>query len=115
MTDTLIATNTLDACIHICPPPPSIHTALQKHMHNTTHNIQCQGWGRVGKRPNTSTAQTPPQCRAISHPPPFHVMVWVVGPLLVMLKVREGIHFLFASGLFFFIGVKKWVHSDTKR
>ena len=27
------------------PHGPSIHTVLQKHMHNTTHNIQCQGWG----------------------------------------------------------------------
>ena len=65
--------------------------------------------------PNTSTAQTPPQCRAISSPPPFHVMVWVVGPLLVLPKVGEGIQFLFARVLVFMIGVKKWVHTDTKR
>ena len=71
---------------------------------------------RVGKRPNTSTAQTPPQCRAISPPPPqFHAIVWVAGPLLVVLKVREGIHFLFVGVLVFLSGVKKWVHSDTKR
>ena len=48
-------------------------------------------------------------------PPSFYVVVWVVGPLLVLPKVREGIHFLFAGVLVSFIGVKKWVHSDTKR
>ena len=69
----------------------------------------------MANRPNTSTAQTPPQCRAIAPPPLFHVVVSVVGLLLVVLKVREGIHFLFASELVFLIGVKKLVHSDTKR
>ena len=102
MTHTLIATNTLDACIRICPPPPPQHThsfAKAYAQHNTQHTMSRVG--RVGKRPNTSTAQTPPDCQAIS-PPPFHVVVWVVGPLLVVLKVREGVHFLFAVVLGFF-------------
>ena len=60
----------------------------------------------MGKRPNTSTAQTPPKCPAIS-PPPFNVVVWVVGPLLVLPKVSEGIHFLFAGVLVFLIGM--WI------
>ena len=50
-------------------------------------------------------------------PPSFRVVVWVVGPLLVLPKVKEGIHFLFAGVLVFFccnVDVKKWVHSDTK-
>ena len=49
--------------------------------------------------------------------PSFHVVVWVVGPLLVLPKVREGIPFLFAGVLVFFpnVDVKKWVHGDTKR
>ena len=86
MTHTLIATDTLDTCIHI-PPPLSINTILWEHMHNTTHNIRCQGWGGWGKRPTTSTAQAPPECRAIN--PPFHVVVWVVG-LLCLLCLRLG-------------------------
>ena len=113
MTQTLIASNTLDACIRICPPWHTHSFAKAYAQHNTQHTMSRVG--RVGKRPNTSTAQTPPQCRAITPPPPFHVVVWVVGPLLVVLKVREGIHFLFAGVLVFLIGVKKWVHSDTKR
>ena len=35
-------------------------------------------------------------------PPSFHVVVWVVEPLLVLPKVREGIPFLFAGVLVFF-------------
>ena len=114
-THTLKKTNTLDACIGICAPPLPTHTLWHRHMHHTTHSTRCHRGGRGGKRPNTSTAQPPPECRAISPPPSFHVVVWVVGPLLVLPKVREGIRFLFARVLFFFIGVKKRVHSDTTR
>ena len=56
--------------------------------------------------------------RVSSYQPPlpsFHVVVWVVGLLLVLSKVREGIHFLFVGVLAFWIGVKKWVHGDRKR
>ena len=85
---TLIATNTVDACIHIYPPPPSIHTVLQKHMHTTTHNIQCQGWGGWA-RGQTQAPHKHPLSVDLSAPPPLHFVVWVVGPLLVVLRVRE--------------------------
>ena len=86
--------------MHMCPPPPQ-HTQFGI---DTTHNIQCQGWGGWGKRPTTSTAQTPPECRAISPPPPrFPCCGLGCGAtLLVVLKVREGIHYLFAGVLLFF-------------
>ena len=83
-THTHMETNTVGACICICAPPPPTHTQFGI---DTTHNIRCQGWGGWGKRPTTSTAQTPPECRAIS--PPFHVVVWVVG-LLCLLCLRLG-------------------------
>ena len=113
MTHTLIATNTLDACIHICAPPPppaSIHTVLREHMHNTTHNIRCQRVGTVGQRPTTSTSQTPRECRAINPPPPpFHVVVWVVG-LLGSLCLRLGRVFIaFLQVCFCFLN---WVNSE---
>ena len=63
--------------------------------------------GRVGQEvehkhrtntPSVSSYQPPP-------PPSFHVVVWVVGPLLVLPKVREGIHFFFAGVLVFFIAM----------
>ena len=41
----------------------------------------------------------------MSPPPTFHVVVWILGPLLVLPKVREGIHFLFAGVLVFLIGM----------
>ena len=105
-THTLIKTNTLDACIVICaPPPPTL-------WHRPTHNTRCHGGGG-GKRSNTSTAQTPLQCQAISPPPSFHVVVWVVGPLLVLPKVREGTHFLFAGVLVFFIAMWMSRSGDT--
>ena len=46
-----------------------------------------------------------PSVSSYQPPPSFHVVVWVVGPLLVLPKVREGIHFLFAGVLDFFIAM----------
>ena len=108
MTHTLIKTSRLDACKGICAPPPPI--VWHRHTHNTTNNIRCQGWGGSDKRPNTSTAQTPPQCRVIA-PPPFPCCgLGSESTLLVVLKVREGIHFLFAGTLFFLLVEFEQVH-----
>ena len=73
--------------------------------------------GGGGPRGRTQATHKHPLTVELLAPPPpsFHVVVWVVVPLLVLPKVREGIHFLFAGVLFFLIGVKKWVHNDTKR
>ena len=50
----------------------------------------------------------------LAPPPPFHVVVWVVGHLLVLPKFRGGIHFLFAAAVGFLIRVQKWARSDIK-
>ena len=60
------------------PPPPTQFSI------DTTHNIRCQGERGWGKRPTTSTAQTPPPSVELSAPPPFHVVVWVVGLLSLL-------------------------------
>ena len=103
-THTLIKTTRLEACIGICAPPPT-HTQFGI---DTTHNIRCQGWGGWGKRPTTSTAQTAPERRAIQPPPPFPCCGLGCGvDMLVVLKVREGIHYLFAGVLLFL----NWLNS----
>ena len=99
MTHTHTHGNQHSGCMymHMCPPPPPTQFGI-----DTTHNIRCQGWGGWCKRPTTSTAQKPPECRAIS-PPPFPCCGLGCGAtLLVVLKVREGIHYLFAGVLLFF-------------
>ena len=102
MTHTLIETKTLDACIPICAPSPQ-HTHIFAGayvQHNTQHTMSRVG--RVGKRPTTSTTQRPPECRAMSPSPPFPCCgLGCEATLLVVLKVREGIHYLFAGVLLF--------------
>ena len=79
MTHTLIATNTLDACIRICPP--RIHTKAKAYaQHNTQHTMSRVG--RVGGQ--TQAPHKHVLIVELSAPPPFNVVVWVVGPLLIL-------------------------------
>ena len=91
MTYTLIATNTLDACIRTCTPPsPSTYTVWHRHTNTTTHNIQRRAWGGEG-RGHTQTPYDHPLSVGLSPPPPFDVVVWVLGLLLlVVLQLTLG-------------------------
>ena len=99
MTHTLIATNTLDACIGICAPPPT-HTHRQLAYSSTQHNTQHKmsrveggGWGA-----NTNTTETPPNCRAITPTPSIlRCRDWGYLACCVALEVRGGIPFLFVG------------------
>ena len=62
--------------------------------------------GRVGQEVQHAPHKHPLGVKLSAPPPSFHVVVWVVGPLLVLLKVREGIHFLFVGVLVFFIAMR---------
>ena len=107
MTHIPMETNTVGACLCICaPPPPRTHTTFGI---DTTNNIQCQGWGGSGKRPTTSTAQTPRECRAISRCPPFHVVVWVVGRLCLSCLTLGSLSITFLQVCFC---IFKWLTSD---
>ena len=100
-THTLIKTNTLDACIVICAPPPHTHFGIG--ICTTQHTAQDVTGGEGGPRGRTQAPHKHPLSVKLSAPPPsFHVVVWVVGPLLVLPKVREGIPFLFAGVPVFF-------------
>ena len=117
MTHQLKATTTLDAGIHICAPPPpkGIHTVWRDHMHNTTSNIACQGWGGW-VRGRSQAPHKHPLSVELSTAPPFHVVIWVVG-LLCLLCLRLGrVSITFLQVCFCFLNwLKKCVHSDTKR
>ena len=61
---------------------------------------------RIEPPKTTSTTQTPPECQAISPPSPFPCCgLGCRATLLVVLKVREGILYLFAGVLLFFESV----------
>ena len=67
--------------------PPPTHTLAQAYaQHNTQHKMSRGGGWANGS--NTSTAQTPPECRAIS-PPPALSMLWsgLWGPCLFCLRL----------------------------
>ena len=104
-THTLIKTNTLDACIVICAPPPQTHFGIG--ICTTQHTAQDVIRGGGEPRGQTQALHKHPVSVELSAPPPFHVLgfLWVVGPMLVVLKVREGIHFLFAVVQVFSIGM----------
>ena len=91
-THTLRNANTPDAYIVIYASPRTL-------VHTTKHKKSRGGGGPVGL---TQAPHKHPLAIKLSDPPPsFHVVVWVVEPLLFLPKVREGIHFLFAGVLVF--------------
>ena len=98
MTYTLIATITLDAYIHICtPPPPLAHTQFGigiQTLQHTTYNVE----GAEGREEGTHKHLTITP-GVLGYPPPFDVLVWVLGLLLlVALHLRLGrVSFLFSQ------------------
>ena len=90
MTHTLIATNTLDTCRHICAPPPRAYTQFCGSICTTQHTTYDVKGGEGGVRGRPQAPHKHPLSVELSaRPPPFHVVVWVVG-LLCLLCLRLG-------------------------
>ena len=96
MAHTLIATDTLDACIRICAPPPLAHTQFCIGICTPQHIAQYVEGGEGGKWSHTNTAQTPPEGWAITPTPFAFYGVGARANLPAGPKFREGISFLFA-------------------
>ena len=97
MTHTLIATNTLDACIHICAPLQA-YTQFCRSVCTTQHTTYDVKGGEGGVRGRPQAPHKHPSVSGYHPPPPVPFCGLGCGAtVLVVLEVREGIHYLFAG------------------